>query len=39
MIICSGIIVKRMGMLGESVRKLKALIVKVETVTLIGKGR
>jgi len=36
---CSGIIVKRMGMLGVSVRKLKALTVKVETVTLIGKGR
>ena len=39
MIICCGMIVKRMGMLGVSVRKLKALTVKVETVTLIGKGR
>jgi hypothetical protein len=31
--------VKRMGMLGVSVRKKKALIVKMETVILIGKGR
>jgi len=38
MIICCGMIVKRMGMLGVSVRKLKALTVE-ETVTLIGKGR
>jgi hypothetical protein len=30
--------VKRMGMLGVSVRKMKALTVKEETVTLIGKG-
>jgi hypothetical protein len=30
--------VKRMGMLGVSVRKLKALIVKMETVTLVGKS-
>jgi hypothetical protein len=30
--------VKRMGMLGVSVMKMKALTVKVETVTLIGKG-
>jgi hypothetical protein len=29
----------RMGMLGVSVRKMKALTVKIETVTLIGKGR
>jgi hypothetical protein len=28
---------KRMGMLGVSVRKLEALTVKMETVTLIGK--
>jgi hypothetical protein len=31
--------VNRMGMLGMSVRKMKALSVKMETVTLIGKGR
>jgi hypothetical protein len=30
--------VRRMGMLGVSVRKMRALIVKMETVTLIGKG-
>jgi len=39
MVVCCGMIVKRMGMLGMSVRKLKALTVKVETVTMIGKGR
>jgi hypothetical protein len=31
--------VKRMGMLGADVKKMKALTVKMETVTLIGKGR
>jgi hypothetical protein len=31
--------VKRMGMLGVSVRKIKALTVKMDTVTNIGKGR
>jgi hypothetical protein len=39
MIICSGMAVRRMGMLGVSVRKMKALTVKIETVTPIGKGR
>jgi len=34
-----GMAAKRMGMLGVSVRKMKALAVKMETVTLIGKGR
>jgi len=34
-----GITVRRMGMLGVSVRKMKALIVKLETVTLIGSSR
>jgi len=34
-----GMAVKRMGMLGVSVKKMKALTVKMETVTLIGKGR
>jgi hypothetical protein len=38
MTICSGTAVERMGMLGVSVRKMKALTVKMETVTLIGKG-
>ena len=31
--------VERMGMLGVSARKMKAPTVKMETVTLIGKGR
>jgi hypothetical protein len=34
-----GMGVKRMGTLGLSVRKMKALTVKMETVTLTGKGR
>jgi hypothetical protein len=35
----SGMAVKRMGMLGVSVRrKMKALAMNMETVTLIGKG-
>jgi hypothetical protein len=34
-----GIAVKRMAMLGVSVRKMEAPIVKMETVTLIGEGR
>jgi len=38
-IICCGIIVKRMEMLGASVRKMKALTKKVQVVMLIGKGR
>jgi hypothetical protein len=38
MMICSGMAVKRTGMLGVIVRKMKALTVKMETVTLIGKG-
>jgi hypothetical protein len=31
--------VKRMGMLGVGVRKMKALTVKMETVILISKGK
>ena len=31
--------VKRMGMLGVSVRKIKALTVKMEIATVISKGR
>jgi hypothetical protein len=34
-----GMILKRMGMLGVSVRKMKALTVKMETVTLIQVDR
>jgi hypothetical protein len=36
---CCGIAVKRMEMLGVSVSKMEALTVKMEIVTLIGKGR
>ena len=39
MMICCGMAVKRMGMLGVGVRKVKALTVKMETVTLIGTGK
>jgi len=37
--ICCGMAVKRMGMLGVSGRKMEALLVKVETVTQIGRSR
>ena len=38
--ICCGMAVKWMGKLGMSVRKMKALTVKMETVTLIdSEGR
>ena len=36
---CCGMTVKRKGMSGESVRKMKALSVNMETVSLIGKCR
>ena len=39
MMICCGMAVKRVGMLGVSVRKVKALTVKMETVTVIGTRR
>ena len=39
MMIHCGMAVERMGMLGGSVWKMKALTVEMETVTLIGKGR
>jgi hypothetical protein len=39
MMICCGMAVKGMGVLGLSVRKMKALTVEKETVTLIGKDR
>jgi len=35
---CCGMAAKRVGMLGVRVRKVKTLTVKMETVTLIGKG-
>ena len=35
--ICCGKTVKRMGILGVSVRKMKVLTVKIETVTLSGQ--
>jgi hypothetical protein len=38
-VICCGTAVKRIAMLGVSVRKIKALTVKMETVTLTGEGR
>jgi len=38
-LICCGMAGKGMEMLGVSVRKMKALTVKMETVTLSGKGR
>jgi hypothetical protein len=37
MMICCGMAVRRIRMLGVSVRKMKALTVKMATVTLIGK--
>ena len=36
--ICRGIAMNRMGMLEVIVKKMKALTVKMVTVTLIGKG-
>ena len=36
---CCRMAVKGMKMLGVSVRKMKALTMKMETVTLTGKGR
>jgi hypothetical protein len=39
LVICCGMAVKRMGIVGVSVRKMKALTVKMETVTVIGRGR
>ena len=39
MMIYCGMTRKRMGMLRVSVKKMKALTVKMETMTLTGKGR
>jgi hypothetical protein len=38
LMICNGMAVKSMGMLGMSVRKMKALTVKMVRVTQTGKG-
>jgi len=38
-LLCCGIPVKRMGILGSSVMKMKAPTVKMKTVRLIDKGR
>jgi len=39
MMVCCGMAVKRVGMLGVGVRKMTALTVNMEAVILIGKGR
>jgi len=39
MTICHGMTVQRMEMLGVSVRKMKALAVKMKAVTLTSKSR
>jgi hypothetical protein len=39
MMMCCGMAMKRLGVLGASVRKVKAQNVKMDTVTLIGKGK
>jgi len=39
LMMCCGMAVKRMGMLGVSVRTMKAPTVMMETVTLSGTGR
>jgi len=38
MVICCGRAVKRMGILGVSVRKMKAPTLKMEMATLMGTG-
>ena len=38
MTICCEMAVKTMGILGVSVRNMKALTVKMETVTVVGRG-
>jgi hypothetical protein len=39
MMICCGMAVKRMGMLGMSMRTMQALTVKMERMPVISKGR
>jgi hypothetical protein len=39
LMICCGMAVKRVAMLGVSVRKMKTLTVRMETVTLFARDR
>jgi hypothetical protein len=39
MMVCCGMVVKRVGTIRVSLRKMKALTVNMEKVTLIGEGR
>jgi hypothetical protein len=39
LVVCCGMTVKRIGMLGVSLRKMKVVTVKMGTATQIGKGR
>jgi len=39
MLICCGMAVKRTGILGVSVRKMKALTLKMYRLTMVDKGR
>ena len=39
MMMCCGMAVQSVGMVGYSVREMKGLTVKMDTVTLIGEGR
>jgi hypothetical protein len=39
MMVCCGMVVKRMGTIRVNVRKMKALTVSMEKVTLLGEGR
>ena len=39
LVLCCGMALKWMGKLGVSARKMKALNVKIKSVTMIGKGR
>jgi len=39
MLVCCGMAVKRTGMLGVSVRKMKALSLKMYRLTMVEKGR
>jgi hypothetical protein len=38
-LICCRMAAKKIGMLGVSVRQIKALTVQIETMKLVGKGR
>jgi hypothetical protein len=39
MMVCCGMLVKKMGMIRISLRKMRALTVNIEKMTLIGEGR